>query len=223
MNLHNFQAAIVMRRIERSFTYDNTQVLKLKIDYPRVILPQNSYAQRNINRQIRSQVSDFFNYASGDLYKQAVENYKFTKENDFPFHGFDAILQYEITYNEHFYLSLYRDGYEYTGGAHGNTLRASDTWSLNDGQNVPLSDFFAAGEDYRAFLIEEITRQATRNLAENPGIYFENYRELIAKNFDEEQYYLTKDGIAIYYQQYEIAPYSTGIVVFTVPYPDTAA
>lgn len=55
-------------------------------------------------------------------------------------------------------------------------------------------------------------------MAENPGVYFDDYRKLIAQYFNEEQYYLTPQGVAIYYQQYEIAPYSTGIVVFTVPY-----
>ena len=67
-------------------------------------------------------------------------------------------------------------------------------------------------------LIDQILRQADENIQQNPGINFEDYHALIVKYFNEEHYYLTPSGVAIYYQQYEIAPYSTGIVVFTISY-----
>ena len=67
-------------------------------------------------------------------------------------------------------------------------------------------------------LIQEIIAQAEENLKENPFIYFDDYKNLIIKNFNPHSFYMSPDGITIYYQQYDIAPYSTGIVEFTIPY-----
>ncbi len=217
MNELNFSAAISMRNFSRTFTYNNTSVLTLAINYPEVMLPRNRQAQTRINREILAQVNGFYAYATNDLFAQAIENYKEAAEKDYPFHAFDAVFNYEITYNLHCHLSLFSDQYAYTGGAHGNTVRTSDTWNLNTGERLTLESFFPEGKDYRAFLLEQILLMADKIMQEEP-IYFEDYRDLIAQNFDEDSFYLTCDGLAIYYQQYEIAPYSTGIVVFTIPY-----
>lgn len=218
MQLSNFSAEITMCKIKRTFLYDNTPMLTLSITYPKLALRHNPSVQCKINCQIKEQVNDFCCYASNDLYKQAVEAYKFAQENGFPFHTYDAVMQYEITYNQQCHLSLYRDQYEFTGGAHGNTIRASDNWNLVNGCGIPLSCLFEPGQDYRAFLIEQIIQQADEQMQQNPGIYFEDYHELIVQYFNEESFYLTPSGAAIYYLQYEIAPYATGIVVFTIPY-----
>ena len=218
MNSLSFCACIAMRKMKRTFTCNSTPVITISILYPNVTLHRNPSAQKIINCQIKEQVCDFYNYASNDLHQQAIAAYKDAQESGFPFNRYDAMLQYEITYNQHCYLSLYRDQYEYTGGAHGNTVRTSDTWDLKSGYSVPLFSFFPADQDYRTLLIDQITKHANERIQQNPGIFFENYPALIVEYFNEEHYYLTPSGIAMYYQQYEIAPYATGIVVFTIPY-----
>lgn len=214
MNPADCSAGITMEGIKRTFSYNNTPVLTLSIHYPKVALRRFPEAEDRINAQIQAQVRDFFDYASGELYQQAIATYQQTQKNGFPFHPYEAILQYEITYNQHCCLSLYSDQYTYTGGAHGSTIRTSDTFSLMSGRSIPLQDFFPEDQDYRVSLIAQMIEQAS----ENPEVFFEDYPDLIEKYFNEEHYYLTPSGLAIYYLQYEIAPYSTGIVVFTIPY-----
>lgn len=218
MDSLNYCASIEMCKMKRTFTCNSTPVLTLSILYPKVSLRHCPYAQDSINFQIQAQVCDFLHYASSELYQQAVAAYYESQENEFPFRRYEAVLQYEITYNQHCYLSLYRDQYVYTGGAHGGTIRMSNTWDLMSGCNIPLSGFFPADQDHRKLLIEHILRQADENIQQNPGIYFEDYHALIVKYFKEGHYYLSPSGVAIYFQQYEIAPYSTSIVVFTIPY-----
>ena len=222
MDSLNYCADIVMCKIKRTFTYNSTPMLTLSILYPKVALCYCPYAQDSINYQIQAQVFNFLHYVSSDLYQQAVATYKESQENKFPFRLYEAVLQYEITYNQDCHLSLYRDQYTFTGGAHGGTIRASNTWNLLGGCSVPLSCFFTDDPDNRALLMEYITEQANEKNAQNSGIYFEEFPTLMKEYFDEEHYYLTCSGFAIYYQQYEIAPYSTGIVVFTIPYTDSS-
>ncbi|MEL7622141.1 MAG: DUF3298 and DUF4163 domain-containing protein [Clostridiales bacterium] len=214
----NCCTSIMMYETKQILRYNNIPMLTLSVFYPKVYLCNYPYAQNNINSQIQVQVSDFLRYASINLYKQAVETYKQSQENGFPFLRYEASLQYNITYNQNCYLSLYADQYEFTSGAHGNTVRMSNTWGIMDGRSIPLSDFFPAGQDYRRSLINQITEQAKEKVRQNPGSFFEDYPALIAEYFNEEHFYLKSSGLAIYYQQYEIAPYSTGIVVFTIPY-----
>ena len=115
MDSLNFCASIVMRKMKRTFTYNNTPVLTLSILYPKVTLCYCPYAQDSINFQIQAQVCDFLHYVSGELYQQAVATYYESQENEFPFRLYEAVLQYEITYNQHCHLSLYRDQYVYNG------------------------------------------------------------------------------------------------------------
>jgi hypothetical protein len=83
---------------------------------------------------------------------------------------------------------------------------------------IPLCAYFDSKTNYKELLINLIQMQAEENYIANLGIYFENYKDLIAENFNPQSYFLTEKSISIYYQQYEIAPYSTGIVVFEIPY-----
>lgn len=218
MNSANFNAVIRPVKITRDFTYNNKSMLTLCITYPQIILRGNTSAQNSINKNIKAQVDEFYIYASNDLYKQAIDAYNFAQENDYPFNHYDAILEYHITYNSNCLLSLYCDRYEYTGGAHGITLRSSATWKLTNAEPLPVSCFFPSDEDSCAALIKLITAQADCRINQNPGIYFEDYQKLIADNFNPCSFYLTQTGIDVYYQQYEIAPYSTGIVVFSFSY-----
>lgn len=218
MNEPNYSAELTPQKIEQEFEYENVKVLKLTAEFPEVRLLNNRPAEIRINSMIRTQVENFYNYAAEKLYPQAVGEYRDSQTNGFPFRPYEAFLKYETAYNENCFLSIYRDQYVFTGGAHGNTVRSSDTWSLRSGRRYPLVRFFGPRSNYRNLLLGQILKQADANMAENPGIYFEDYRKLIVQYFNERQYYLTPRGVAIYYQQYEIAPYSTGIVVFTVAY-----
>jgi len=211
-------AIIDMCEFKHSFEYKNIVILTLIIRYPLINIPYNKLAENNINSTINMQIKEYYNYVSSTLYDNAIKYYHDSQTNNFPFHVNEAIMEYNITYNENCFLSLYKDKYEYTGGAHGSTLRSSDTWETCQGTYIPMYCYFYKEINYMNLLINEITKQAERNLNQNPGIYFEDYKNLIIQNFDPNSYFLTTQGITIYYQQYDIAPYSTGIVEFTIPY-----
>ncbi|HZK21906.1 MAG TPA: DUF3298 and DUF4163 domain-containing protein [Oscillospiraceae bacterium] len=208
-------AKIVMKDLAHDFICKDILMVAFSSSYPCVSLKKQS-AQSKINKVIKSQVEGFFNYVKTTLFSQAKEEYDYAMENNFPFRPFEAVLNYTVTYNACNLLSMYRDSYEYTGGAHGSTLRQSNTFDITRGNCLSLSDFFYGNPCHHEYIIKQIIKQADKNMSENPYIYFENYKELIRENFNPKSFYLTNDGIVIYFQQYEIAPYSTGIVEFTV-------
>ena len=210
-------AEIHNQTFEREFTFNYVAVLLMDIKKFQVanILPA---AMRNINQTIDEQSQKYYNYVYNTLYPDAVNQYKERQTNGYPFNLFGTSQTYTITYNQDCFLSTYRDEYFYTGGAHGTTTKYGTTFDLNTGKVLPLSHFFARGVDYKKIILEQVLNQAQQNMELDPGIYFEDYAELIVENFNVNNYYLSNDGIVVYFGQYEIAPYATGIVEFTIPY-----
>lgn len=211
-------ATINMRETNCKFKHDDIEMLTLHIKYPIVSVHNNPRVTDKINNQISMQVNEYMKYAANTLYNQAMNTYIDSLKNDFPFYGYEAYMEYTITYNDNCFLSLYIDKYEFTGGTHGNTIRTSNTWELCTGESIDLYCFFEPHIDYTHMIIQEIITQAEENVKENPGIYFDDYKDLIIKSFNPDSFYMSPNGITIYYQQYDIAPYATGIVEFTIPY-----
>lgn len=217
MNKYCYNALIGTKKYERTFKYNDMDMLILSIKYPIVTIKYNPYAERLINSQITMKVNDFIRLADY-MYKQAVDSYHNSQKNDIPFNTFGLYMDYNVTYNQNCFLSIYFDNHEYTGGAHGGTIRSSETWELCSGMRIPLYSLFKPGTDYKLLLTGEIMKQAESYSRQNPGMYFEEYKSLIIKNFNEQSYYLTPEGLKIYYQQYDIGAYVIGIVEFTIPY-----
>ncbi len=218
MNRSESSAIVTILEKQWEFYFENTAVLTLTVHYPCVEIPDARQAQSKINGRVEEQTRNFYSYASGPLYYRAVQEYKDSRAHDFPFRPYDAVLNYTVAYNENCYLSVYRDQYEFTGGAHGITVRRSDTWGLQTGRTLPMAYFFGFYKNFKRKAVGQILMQAEQNSEEDPEIYFKEYKTLIPQYFDPKSYYLMPNGIAVYFQQYEIAPYSSGIVTFVVPY-----
>ncbi len=209
-------AQIAIRRLKWEFSFRRTVILTASVRYPEGKVPGSPRAERSINSRIKAQTAAFHRYVSGPLYRSAAADFRYAKANHSPFHPYQALLDYEVSLNCGGYLSIFRDRYEYTGGAHGSTVRLADTWDLKNGRRVFLRAFFCRGKDWQKRVLGQILQQADKEMRENPGIFFDDYRDRIPTYWNPEHFYLTPAGIAVYYQQYEIAPYSSGIVLFPI-------
>ena len=114
-----------------------------------------------------------------------------------------------------------------SGGAHGSTLRRSDTWDLLECRSMSVTDYILDTRYYREFLKEEIINIIEESKARDQFIYFEEYEILIKGTFNEDNFYLlssntengiSNGGLVIYFQQYDIAPYVSGIPTFLIPF-----
>lgn len=196
--------------------YNGETLLTYQIEYPEF---KSSFYQMSlvvINRFYKTKALEFQKYCETELFNMAIEQYNDDIKNNFPVRVFEAILVYKITYSASCIISLYFDRYEFTGGAHGNTIRDSQTWNLQKCDMIKLSQLFRCSIDYKPYILGIVEEQ----IKKNPDIYFENYDELISETFNENSFYCTPKGIVVYYQQYDIAPYSSGIREFLIPYTE---
>ena len=116
--------------------------------------------------------------------------------------------------------SLYTDRYSYLGGAHGNTIRDSQTWDFSTGKQIRLPDFFPNNPKFTDFIFTGIQQQIEEQIKTDSAEYFDDFPSLIRGNFNLNGFYVHPNGIVIYYQQYDIAPYVRGIPEFFFPFQD---
>lgn len=204
------------RVIQGEMHYNDEVLLTYRIEYPEFINYACGEAVMIFNNCQKEKALAYQRHCEMILYPMAVEDYRNSIVSDFPVHTYEALVVYKVTYNKSCVVSLYYDIYEYTGGAHGSTLRCADTCNLESGSRIDLNQLILCPPDYKTYLLSQITEQIGRD----SSIYFENYANLALTNFNEDSFYCTQEGIVFFYQQYDIAPYSSGIREFLIPYSD---
>lgn len=189
-------------------------VLSYKIQYPEFT--------SNCHRQNAKLVSAFYRQKAErlmcrihqSLIKSAIKNYQDSLESGNPVLPYELVSTYQLTENCGHLISGYTDCYQFTGGAHGNTIRSSETWNISKGCRLSLTELCACGYSQ---LLRQIKAEIKRQIACQSENYFDNYEELVDQTFNTCQFYVEKGKVVIYFQQYDIAPYSTGIPTFQIP------
>ena len=124
------------------------------------------------------------------------------------------------------YVTYFYETFEYGGGAHGYLTQVGFTFRKSDGRQIPLLK--NTNSPKLAKIIKEGVR---RHFSERPDKPLSD-DELLEFLFTSEASalnhlplpgnapYLSDTGMVFLYTQYEIAPYSSGIIKFEVPFKD---
>ena len=147
------------------------------------------------------------------------EQIRYASEEGYEPHDVDYeyIINTEIHYgNNKDIIGHFINMYQYTGGAHGGTFITCRNYRLEDGSVVTLDNYFKPG--YEKVLIPVLERKlleyaecGSRDELDEHG-YFSNEPMFVSENFEIRQ-----DTIDFIYNQYDIAPYATGITTLSVP------
>lgn len=209
---------IEKRELKDELKYKDTVILTYKIEYPEIVSSDYNYCMDVFNKYNKDSAMMYESYVRTELYNNAKLLYDYNSSNGYPIMVYEIVSEFSITYNKDNIISLYIDQYEFSGGAHGNTIRSSQNWDLFSCMTLPLSYFYPNNPNYILDILKNIIEQIRIEIQEGINTYFDNYCELVIESFNPENYYLTEDSIAIFFQQYDIAPYSSGIPVFNIPY-----
>ncbi|MBR0596668.1 DUF3298 and DUF4163 domain-containing protein [Sinanaerobacter chloroacetimidivorans] len=218
--MRNYPASISIITIESEMYHNSVPVLHYTIQYPQFMNRYHQKALNRINTYYKKMALEYQLQFETVMYCEAVNQYEYSIANDFPFHMYEALLNFQVTYNKDCVISLFFDIYRFTGGAHGNTIRFADTWNIENGYRIPLSQLFIPSLDYKEWLITMITKQIAYQMSQGENWYFEEYESLVRQYFNCNNFYLSPEGVMIFFQQYEIAPYASGIPVFTIPFDE---
>ena len=119
---------------------------------------------------------------------------------------YDFSMEYEVTYTQQNLLSVLTTASEWAGGAHPISYRNGAVYDISTGDELTLKDFL--GENYK-----EIVNTTIQNQLPQKGY---NFFEPFTGIEEDPDFYLTENGIVIYFGLYEYTPYSDGFPEFTV-------
>ena len=201
---------------EREWTVEGVPVLWARARVPEPE-PAADRTARRIRRFYRLQCRAFLRYCQRCLLPQAAAEYHAALAASRPLPAFRAELSYQVTYRQGNLLSLWTQTREETGGAPLLTRRG-DTWDLAAGYPVPLKDFFPAGTAWKKKLLAHAAAEAERRERAGAGRWREDWRRELRRRFNPQNFYLTEEGLALFYPMYAVAPASEGVPVFVMPY-----
>jgi len=190
---------------------DNKDNLELNLKIPVLSEMKDEKLQQSLNDRFRN----LFLQRRDEMLAEREEMDKELEEEN-PVANIPSALasDYKVLYNNNSLLSLYFDKYEFLGGAHGVTYRMPFNIDLRDGSELELSDVFKPDSNYK----DVIDKAIQAEIAKNPEGYFEPEIDGFKGIEDDQFFTLQPDGITIYFQLYDIAPYAAGIPEFKIPF-----
>lgn len=151
------------------------------------------------------------------LHPRACSALAEAREASRPFLPWEAELSYHITYEDDGLSSLYLDVTERRGAARPLTVRAADTWDRTTGTPLPLFHFLPPSRHWRRLAVEEVQRQAMDRLQEGESLFYEDVEERAAAHFSPRRFYLTEEGLLVFYPMWSLGSPAEGIPVFFLP------
>ena len=109
----------------------------------------------------------------------------------------------------------------YSGGAHPNSAQQAYNLDLQNCIELTLSDVILP--DGADVLQEQVLTRLSERFGslENSGLY-PDYQEVVKGCFDDDgltsNWYFSENGLVIYFNCYDIAPYAAGIIKVEIPY-----
>ncbi len=154
---------------------------------------------------IKSKILEYVNYEEFD---SAV-----IRRNDNPdgFLSSTYSLESIVEFEDKNLLSISRFETRFNGGSRISHQIFSEVFKISDGSMLLLSDLVLEPNKLVDYISE--------NLPTN-GDYFDDANELVYTLFDPEKYYLTEDSIVVFYDTYDLAPSSSGVPIFEIPYSE---
>lgn len=115
-------------------------------------------------------------------------------------------------------ISIVEDSFEYTGGAHPNSVRVAYNFDTQTGERLKLEDV--------ASDLDEIRTESTQYLGDMfqdekwQEVLFSDYKNHLEDILTDSTWYTDEEGFHIICNEYIITPHSEGILDFLLPYDE---
>lgn len=205
-----------LRMTEREWTAEEIPVLTASVSLPEPV-ERGRRAMRRIEWFYRLEERSYLRYCQTMLFPRAAELCRQALENSAPQPRCTAALSCRVTYESGGLWSLTADAREQFGG-HSRILQRGDTWNLFTGYPLPLTEFFPPHFPVRKYLLHLAETEIARQEDAGVSRYHEAWRQELRHTFSRENFYLTPEGLCVYWQMQSIAPMAEGIPTFLVPY-----
>lgn len=134
------------------------------------------------------------------------------------FHPWHASMDYEITFWKDPLLSIRIDIKEQGPVTPPVSLCIGEVWDCSSGYPCSLRTFLPVKQlRWKSKLISQLQKQAKQRLNSGDCLFHTECLAVIKQKFDSNRFYLTEDGLVIFYPLYILGSYGEGIPTFTIP------
>jgi len=182
----------------------------------KTIIDKSFFGDKLLNHNSSNKLDTLISEIVND-YKKLNTGKNFDTELS-PLYTWNYMSDMKIIYNNNNILSYAIYNYEFTGGAHGSSLTILKNIDIKTQNEILLEDIFI--ENYENKLLEKILQSLVMKFNVNTFVdlneYLFDYESVTITN----NFYLDSSGICFVYNQYEIAPYSSGQIYAYIDYSD---
>ena len=187
-----------------------------------IALPQISGAgvADTINTYYNGEMTDFLYVVNTELTAVAEINLESAENGGTDYMSCYANQNYDVRYSDDSLLSISRSMDIYYGSVSVDLSQKAETFDMLTGQMITLDQLFIVSQDV---YIRRLTEEVAAQIAAQGGVeagYYENYAERAQQYFYQENYYLTQNGITVFYPTITVAPMVLGLCSFEIPYGD---
>ena len=191
---------------------DGTVVMSVEYVFPGIEEAQRDPAWQKIQDYYAAEGMAYLSDAT-ELASYAAGDYEVAQAMGEDFLPYGESMSYRVAFQTERLASVVRSYYanSVTGAAHPANYQFSETFDLSTGDKLTLGDCFtdaAAG------------RERVLDLLAAKGADAGYSREALEAELNDAYFYLTEEGLVIYYQPDTLAPYAAGLLEFILPYAD---
>lgn len=216
---------IKLNRVKDEIKAEDGHVLvSYAYDHPTVTISGNSAAQSAIQTSLNALVDKDLTYVKEDLYTIAQGNYQALGKDATPC---TSELNLTVTRSDDTVISLVADEVQDAGGAHGSDWRSGWNYDAKTGQLLTFPDL---GNGFREKATELVSEQAALQADSLFDGYEGNLSHVVLDGTEDAQslygfdatiaptFYMTDDSIVFISREYELQPFSMGVLEFPTAY-----
>lgn len=199
--------------VNEKHTFSNGGTVTLSIQAPKLVSETYGENADVFNSIIATEIESLKNIYAKEIATDDTSDFLGESNNRFSYS-----MTYEVKKSSDAVVSVLLSTHTYTGGAHGHSVYKAVNFDLNSAMSIDMQ--YVTGvpaDDYVPFIMEYILEKMKK---EPEGTYFSTEDDVLDSVFDEKQFFITESGITVFFQEYDIAAYSSGVQLFEIPYND---
>lgn len=199
---------------ERTMKANGTTVLHISIHRP--VFPSAGKVRR-IEHYFSQLAKRWQTRWETELYRGAAQALAERPEGQL-FLPWNAAMDFRITFWDPPLISLRIDIQELRSTAPPAALWIGEVWDCSSGYPCSLRAFLPPRPHrWKQALIAQLQDQAQQRLNSGESLLYAGCLQRIRRSFDPNRYYLTEDGITVFYPQCMLGSRGEGIPTFTIP------
>ncbi len=209
---------VIMDEGSDVYQEDGITLAELTATFPQIVNLPDTIVMDLINHSIQDYIRLEGGYdgvmetALGD-YKEGVEWVDFTTNH----YSLDVQVEPELQSDKLF--SVCYEFAAYMGGAHPDHWTRVEMYDIATGELVLLESMITDMDAFHEKVAELLLKQIEETGMAEHESFFEGYEETV-RAWHSDQAVATQDGLTVFFDYYELAPYVSGSQFITLPYED---